>query len=141
MARTLLVYEVIELVNKQKTKADKIKVLKTYESWALKDIIRGSMDTKLAWNLPVGAPPYTPCRPESTPGTLLRENTKFQYFVKGGPGTKLPAVKREQMFIGIIESVHPQDALLVIDMIAKKTPTGLTRPLIKEAFPGLLRDD
>ena len=141
MATTLLIHEVIELVNKQKTKADKIKVLKQHESWALKDIIRGSMDTTLNWNLPVGAPPYTPCTPESTPATLLRENTKFIYFVKGGPGTKLPSFKREQMFIGIIESVHPQDALLVIDMIAKKTPKGLTRPLIKEAFPGLLRDD
>jgi hypothetical protein len=141
MATTLLIHEVIELVNKQKTKADKIKVLKQHESWALKDIIRGSMDTTLNWNLPVGAPPYTPCTPESTPATLLRENTKFKYFVKGGPGTKLPSFKREQMFIGIIESVHPQDALLVIDMIAKKTPKGLTRPLIKEAFPGLLRDD
>jgi hypothetical protein len=141
MATTLLIHEVIELVNKQKTKEDKIKVLKQHESWALKDIIRGSMDTTLNWNLPVGAPPYTPCTPESTPATLLRENTKFKYFVKGGPGAKLPSFKREQMYIGIIESVHPQDALLVIDMIAKKTPKGLTRPLIKEAFPGLLRDD
>ena len=94
MATTLLIHEVIELVNKQKTKEDKIKVLKQHESWALKDIIRGSMDTTLNWNLPVGAPPYTPCTPESTPATLLRENTKFKYFVKGGPGTKLPSFKR-----------------------------------------------
>ena len=40
MATTLLIHEVIELVNKQKTKADKIKVLKQHESWALKDIIK-----------------------------------------------------------------------------------------------------
>ena len=138
---TLLIHEVFELVNKQKTKEAKIKVLKENESWALKDIIRGSMDSSVQWNLPPGEPPFTPSRPESTPTNLLRENVKFKYFVKGGPGSKLPAFKREQMFIGLIEGVHPGDARLVIDMIQKKTPVGLTRPIVKEAFPGLLRDE
>ncbi|MDO7613190.1 MAG: hypothetical protein MUQ75_03060 [Crocinitomicaceae bacterium] len=140
MARTLLVHEVIELVEKQKTKTDKVKVLKENETWALKDIIRGSMDSTLSWNLPAGEPPYTASRPESTATTLLRENEKFKYFVKGGPGTKLSAVKREQIFIGMLEGIHPNDARLVIDMINKKPPKGLTRPVVKEAFPGLLRD-
>jgi hypothetical protein len=45
------------------------------------------------------------------------------------------------MFIGLIEGIHPEDAKLVIGMIAKNPPKGLTRPLVKEAFPGLLRDD
>jgi hypothetical protein len=34
--------------------------------------------------------------------------------------------------------VHPKDAELVIAMINKETPKGLTRPLVKEAFPGLI---
>jgi len=137
----LLIHEVIDLVNKKKSKADKVKVLKENESWALKDIIRGSMDSTVKWNLPVGTPPYTPNKPESTPTNLLRENVKFKYFVQGGPGTKMPSFKREQMFIGLIEGIHPEDAKLVIDMIAKNPPKGLTRPLVKEAFPGLLRDE
>ena len=137
----LLIHEVLEKVENQKTKADKVKVLRENESWALKDIIRGSMDSTVKWNLPAGEPPYTPNRPESTPTNLLRENVKFKYFVQGGPGTKMPAVKREQIFIGLIEGVHPNDARLVVDMINKKTPKGLTRPIVKEAFPGLLRDD
>jgi len=140
MGKELLIHEVIELVEKQKTKADKVKVLKEYETWALKDIIRGSMDSTLTWNLPVGAPPYTASRPESTPTTLLKENAKFKYFVKGGPGSKLSSVKREQIFIGVLENIHPDDAKLVIDMINKTPPKGLTRPIVKEAFPGLLRD-
>jgi len=137
----LFVYEVIDLLNTKKTKEEKIKVLKDNESWALKDIIRGSMDSTIKWNLPVGAPPYTPSRPESTPTNLLKENGKFKYFIAGGPGSKLPSFKRESLFIGLIEGIHPKDALLVIDMISKKTPKGLTRPIVKEAFPGLLRDD
>ena len=134
------VFEVFEEITKTKTKGDKIKVLKQNESWALKDIIRGSMDSTVKWNLPAGAPPYTAALEESHPANLLKENTKFKYFVKGGPGDNMPAFKRESIFIGILEGVHPQDAELVISMINKEKPKGLTRPMVKEAFPGLLQD-
>ena len=39
-----LIYEVIELVSKAKKKDEKIKILKEHESWALKDILRGTLD-------------------------------------------------------------------------------------------------
>lgn len=139
---TLLVHEVLDLVKKQSKKEDKIKVLRQNESWALKDIIRASMDSKIQFHLPKGDPPhYTPCDIHNAPSNLLRENKKLTYFVKGGQGDKLPQFKREKIFIGMLEGVHPDDAKLLIDMINKKTPTGLTRPLVKEAFPGLLQDD
>lgn len=134
------VFEVFEELNKKTKKEDKIKVLKENETWALKDIIRGSMDKTVTWNLPAGSPPYTAALEQSHPANLLRENTKFKYLVKGGPGDQMPAFKRENIFIGIIEGVHPRDAELVISMINKETPEGLTRPIVKEAFPGLLQD-
>lgn len=136
----LYVYEVIDKVKSQKKKADKVKVLKDNESWALKDIIRGTFDSSVLWNLPAGNPPYTPATEQSHPSNLLRENKQFRYFVKGGPGDKLPAYKRENIFIGLIEGVHPKDAELVISMINKEKPKGLTRPVVEEAFPGLLVD-
>ena len=134
------VYEVLEEVGKKKTKAEKIQVLKQNESWALKDVIRGSMDSTVNWNLPGGEPPYTPSEAHNHPTNLLRENTKFRYFVKGGQGDQVKPFKRENIFIGLIEGIHPKDAELVIAMINKKTPKGLTRPIVQEAFPGLLRD-
>ena len=134
------VFEVLEELPKFKKKADKIQFLKNNESWALKDIIRGSMDTSVKWNLPAGSPPYTPALVESHPANLLRENRQFKYFVKGGPGDKMPAYKRENIFIGLIEGVHPNDAQLVIGIINKEKPKGLTRAIVQEAFPGLLED-
>jgi len=134
------VFEVFEEMNKKPNKADKIKVLKENETWALKDIIRGSMDSTVKWNLPTGAPPYTAALEQSHAANLLRENKKFRYLAKGGPGDELPAYKRENLFIGILEGVHPKDAELVIGMINKEKPKGLTRPIVEEAFPGLLRD-
>ena len=133
------VFEVFEEMRKKKTRAEKISVLKQNESWALKDVIGGSMDSTVEFNLPEGAPPYTAASAESHPTNLLKEHRQFKYFVKGGPGDKLPAVKRESIFIGILEGVHPLDAELVIGMINKETPKGLTKPIVEEAFPGLLR--
>jgi hypothetical protein len=135
-----LVCEVLSDVDKQRAKSDKVKILRENESWALKDIIRGSMDSSLKWNLPPGKPPYNPSPEHSHPANLLREHKKFGYFVKGGKGDKMSAVKRESMFIGLIEGVHPGDAELVIGMINKEKPKGLTRPIVEEAFPGLLKD-
>ena len=66
----LLPHEVIEKLRETKKKADKIKILRDNESWALKDIIKGSMDPIVKWNLPAGAPPYTASRPESTAASI-----------------------------------------------------------------------
>jgi len=48
-------------------------------------------------------------------------------------------LKRETMFIGMLESVHPRDAEFLVMMLAKKTVCkGLTESVIKEAAPQLL---
>jgi hypothetical protein len=135
-----LVYEVLQDVTDAETKEDRIKILKKNESWPLKDIIRGSMDTTVQWNLPTGAPPYTPNVPGSAPSSLAMQHKKFVNFVKGGPGDNLPALRRENLFVEILEAIHPNDAQLVIDMINKKRLKGLTRKVVYESFPGLLKD-
>jgi len=134
-----LVFEVLEEVSKKKSKKEKVAVLKENETWALKDIIRGSMDPTVQWNLPTGAPPYTASEEHNCPANLQRENTKFAYLVKGGKGDQLPAFKRENIFIGMLEGVHPKDAELLVATINKESPKGLTKSVVEEAFPGLLK--
>ena len=134
------VFEILEEVGKQRNRVDKVRILKENESWALKDIIKGSMDDKIQWNLPTGQPPYTPSPAHHHPANLFRENTKFKYFVKGGQGDKMPKYKREQIFIGILEGIHPEDAKLVLSMINKEKLKGITLPVVEEAFPNLLKD-
>jgi hypothetical protein len=128
---------VMEDFTKAKTKAEKIAVLRSNESWALKDILKGSLDPKVKWHLPEGAPPYQPSSHSEPMASILRENTKFRYFVKNN-NINISQIKREQIFIGVLEAVHPKDAELVISMINKKSPVkGLTYKLVKEAFPDL----
>ena len=134
------VFEVLEEMAKQRNRNDKVRVLKENETWALKDIIRGSMDTSVKWNLPEGNPPYTASAAHNHPTNLRTVHRQFKYFVKGGPGDQMQKMKREQIFIGILEGVHPEDAKLVIGMINKDKIPGISRPVVEEAFPNLLKD-
>lgn len=137
--RRLEVYEVFEAFAKAKTREEKIDILKQNNHHAVRDIIKGALDPNIEWNLPKGRPPFTENKAESTPSSLLRENQKFTYIVKGGKGDNMLHIKRERLFIGILESVHPQDAELVLKMVEKKMPVkGMTRKIVEEAFPGLL---
>ena len=136
-----LVHEVIDLARKKRSKAEKIEVLQQNESWALKDVLRGTFDDSVEWNLPKGEPPpYTASEEHNAPANHLGQNTQFKYFVKGGPGDKMPKFKREKIFLGLLESVHPKDAELVVGMINKKLPVdGITKNVVKEAFPNLIK--
>ena len=133
------VHEILEEVQKTKTKADKIKILQKHDNnWGLKDYLLGSFSEKIKWNLPAGNPPYTPCEEHNAPTHLAKKNKDFRFFVKGGPGDRLPAFKRESIFIGLIEAIHPKEALLVLSMINKEKPKGITKKVVEEAYPGLL---
>jgi hypothetical protein len=128
---------VMEDFTRAKSKAEKVAVLRSNESWALKDLLKGTLDPKVKWDLPEGAPPYQPSSHSEPMASIFRENTKFRYFVKNN-NINISQIKREQIFIGVLEAVHPKDAELVINMINKKSPVkGLTLKIAQEAFPDL----
>ena len=105
------------------------------------DVLKGTFDNTIQWNLPDGTPPYTPNAEDApSPSSLLKQHMNFKYFVKGlRESSSLPAVKRERMFIDMLESVSPQDASVVVSMINKKSPyRGITKKLVQDAFPDLI---
>ena len=135
---TKMVYEVIELAGKARSKKDKVEILQKHKSWALMDLLRGTYDDRIQWSLPEGKPPYQPSEGHNAPSNLLRENTKFKYFVKNGPYKDMVPLKRERMFIGLLESIHPQDAELVLKMKGKTSLKEVPKVVVQAAFPGLL---
>ena len=140
-AKRLEVFEILEKVSKAQTKDERVKLLKTHECISLRDLLRGTYDDAIQWNLPEGEPPYTPNRPESVPSTLHRVHRNFKYFVKGlRESENLNKIRREAMFIEMLEAVHPEDAKLLLCMInKKKLPVkGLTKKLVQEVFPNLI---
>ena len=135
------VFEIFEEYKKADSREERLDVLKKYEdNWAFKDILRGSFDESLAFNLPEGRPPFTPNRPESVPSSLLKQHKEFGLFVKGG-SSNLPPFKIENKFIQLLESVHPEDAEYILKMVAKKPPCRyITKKIVQEAFPNLIRE-
>lgn len=135
------VFEVFDKLEQVKTEEERVNILKTNDMTALLDVLRGTFDNSIQWNLPEGAPPYTPALPESVPSTLLKQHQKFKYFVQGFKESEsLNKIRRERMFIDILESIHPKDAEILIAMINKKSPSeSLTKKVVQEAFPGLIR--
>ena len=141
ITNNLAVFEILEKASKKRAKKDKIEELRKHEdNMALRDILQGTFDSRIQWNLPTGPVPYTPSSAETPPNTLTKAHMNFKYFVKGlRDSEKLMGVKRERMFIDMLESIHPRDAELVCNMINKKPPMkGITEKLVKEAFPDLL---
>jgi hypothetical protein len=115
-------------------------LLKYQNVTALTDVLRGTFDDSIVFLLPEGTPPYTPNKPESVPSTLRKQHKQFGNFVKGGNGDRLPAYKREALFIRMLETIHPKDADIVLSMVAKKSPVKyLTKKLVQEVFPNLIR--
>lgn len=136
------VFEIFQEFAKSKTRKERIAVLKKYDRvMALRDVLQGTFDPRVEWNLPNGSVPYTP-EPEKlpAPNSIHRAHLNFKYFVRGmRESENLLPVKREVMFLNILESVHPEDAEILVSMINKKPPVaGLTKKIVQEAIPELI---
>ena len=134
----LLISEVLQKVSNAKTKAAKINLLREHNSNALRKILIMNFDPSIESALPEGAVPYKPN--EAPPGTehsqLSTEHRVLHYFVKGG-ADDLSSLKRETMFVGLLEGLHESEAevvCLVKDKNLKKK-YRITENVIKEAFP------
>lgn len=137
----LMIFEVLNKFEELKTKQEKIDILRKNDTAALRDIIRCSLDPKIKFLLPEGAPPYNPAAPSSVPSNLLKQNVKLAYWVEGSPkAAQVDKIKKEKIFMDVLESIHPEDALVLIKAKDKKQlAKGLTVKLVNEAFPGLIQ--
>ena len=137
---TLQIFEVIDDAIAAKSKADKIQVLRDNETWALKDLLRGTYDDTVSWLLPTGDPPFKGPEEHNAPKSLHTIHKDFIYLVKGGKGEGMQTFRREKMFIDMLEVVPPGDAKLLLLMKDKKQlGKGLTKKLVEEAFPNLIQ--
>ncbi len=138
MNTTIGIAEIVNEAIKIQKKVDKVEYLKKHNSKELRDILKLMYDKRLEFNIPNTPPPFTPTEHPDTYGALYREARKLKYFVKGFGGENLNQAKRENMFIEMLESVHPSDAELLVNMIAQKPLKGLPPSVINGLCPGLV---
>ena len=158
------VFEVLELASKQRSNAKKIEVLKTYEHDSLKTIFVWNFDDTVISLLPDGEVPYANADEQSVyAGTLSenlareaaggesatgqdlngrgrtslrREYQNLYHYVKGGNDT-LSTIRREMMFINLLQGLHPKEAEVLILTKDKRLTNKykISMDNVKEAYP------
>lgn len=128
-------------IAKAKNKEEKKKVLLENDSVALKSLLGAAFDPNIKFLLPPEAPPYRDYQGdtnEPNPTYLYSQIRKLYLFIEGGRDD-LNQVKREQIFITMLEAIHPREAELLLQVKEKKIKCkGLTYNLVKDTFPNLL---
>ena len=143
MARTAgagkeLISEIFTKINNAKDKPKKIEVLRQYDSPGMRMILKGAFDPKIEWDLPEGTPPYIANEaPAGTEHTYLEVEAKRLYNFAVGGNEQLNKIRKETLFIQMLEGLHADEAKVLIDVKNKslnKTYKGLTSDMVKEAF-------
>jgi len=168
LPRNPFVFEIFDLVSNQRTKAKKIEVLKRYEDPSLKALFIWNFDESVISILPEGQVPYTgfddqnsysggltakiseEIRSMHSKGsfslgisdqqghtTIRREFKHFYHFLKGG--STMNNIRRETMFINILEGLHPLEAEIVILCKDKELQTKykITKEIVSQAYPDI----
>ena len=169
LPRKPFVFEVLDLVSKQRTKAKKIEVLRKYDEFHLRTIFLWNFDTVIQSVLPDGDVPYQSYDDQNTySGTLTtkmkediramhetgsfsmgvsdtqgrttirRECKNFYHFVKGG-NDGMNNMRRESMYINILQGLHPLEAEILVLVKDKKLTDKykITREIVEEAYPDI----
>jgi len=130
--------EILKQVSESKTKEEKLEILRKHDSATIRTILKYALDPNIKWDLPAGNPPYKPCQFLDQQSMLYQETRRLYLFLEGG-NTNLKPIKREALFINLLESVHPLDAEVLLAAKDKKLPhKNITVNIINEAYPGLI---
>ena len=158
-------FEVFSVVSKQRSNAKKVEALQKFEHDSLKAIFIWNFDDSVISLLPPGEVPYSSLEEEqNTTGTLTtrinqqsdtmrhnqttnanqghttlrREWTKLYNFIKGG-NDSLNGLRRETMFIQILQGLHPLDAEILCLTKDKKLQSKyrISRENVEQAYPDI----
>jgi hypothetical protein len=162
------VFEILNIVCKQRTNAKKVEALRKYDHPCLKTLFIWNFDDSVISVLPPGDVPYAGLDEQhSLSGTLgskiedavskmtqigsnslgsqdqgrssiRKEYQKFYNFVKGG-NDGLSSLRRETMFINILQGLHPLEAEILILTKDKKLQEKykISKEIISEAYPDI----
>jgi len=161
-------FEVLQLASKQRSKAKKVEVLKKHEHPSLKAVFIWNFDESVVSLLPEGEVPYASTGEQgSFTGTvsgnikdavnmmeelgsnslgsqdqgrssIRKEFKRFYNFIKGG-NDSLTNLRRETMFINILQGLHPLDAEIVCLIKDKNLETKykITKEIVSQAYPDI----
>jgi len=148
-----LISEVLQRASNAKTKAKKVEILQEYKSHALTKVLLCNFAPNIRFCFPSGKTPYTPQeRPKGVDHQLLfTEQRLLEKFIakqvngityfgcSGQTRPRIQQLKKEQMWVQLLEGLHPEEAYL-LDLVKDKKITErykVTKQNVIEAFPEL----
>ena len=168
-----LAFEVFDLVSRSRTKQKKIEILKKYDDSSLRRLFVWNFDQSIVSILPEGPVPYVGYDEQNTySGTLTtkiseevrkmhesgnfslgasdqqghttirRESKHFYHFVKGG-NDGINSIRRETMYINILQGLHPLEAEILVLVKDKQLETKykISKDIVSEAYPNIVWGD
>ena len=162
------VYEVFDAASKQRSNGKKVEVLQRYADPSLKAVLIWNFDESIISLLPPGEVPYgSNLEDEMSTGTLSgrindavdkmkemgssslgsqdqgrttirKEYSQFYNFIKGG-NDGLSSLRRETMFINILQGLHPLEAEILILVKDKdlESKYKIPKAVVSQAFPDI----
>lgn len=132
--------EIVESIEKAKTKEDKIRILRENNSECLRTLLVIIYDKELyEWLIPTEIPPYIESVHLDSQGMLYRNYKKVLYLIKGYSGPDLQQYRREKIFIEMLEMIDAKDAkFMTINVLQQKPIKGLTAEMINEAMGNII---
>ena len=162
------IFEILNLASKQRSISKKVEVLKKYEHDSLKAIFIWNFDETIISLLPIGEVPYSDVSEQGSFNSTLsqkiedavykmgelgsqslgstdqgkssirKEYTKFYNFVKGG-NDGLSSLRRETMFINILQGLHPLESEILCLTKDKKLETKykISKDIVSQAYPDI----
>ena len=136
-----LLHEILEQAQEYKTEGPRIKFLKKHDTFVLRTILQLAFNESIKLDFPTGAPPY-----KESESPIGLEPVRLKNVIKGlgncVKGNKVSSVKKEKIFIGILEAINPKDAKAIIaakDKELDKMYDNITYKLVEKAFPTLVK--
>lgn len=136
------VYEVFEQFKNAAGKKERIDVLRSNDTFAVRNVLIGTFHPGVKFAIKT-IPPYK--SEEVPPGMSYNNMTqvldKLYLFMEGNPRTPagLTEQRKQQLLVQILESLEEKEAVVYANTILKdqKIPY-LTANLVNEAFPGII---
>lgn len=129
---TQAIFEILDKASKL-NKKEQVEFLRKNDSPSLRTILTYGLDPTIEWLLPTGDPPFQPANEFESHGALYGQMRKLYLFVRGG-NDNLNKIKRETLFIQLLESVHPEDAKVLLAIKEKRLPYDIPIKNINEAL-------
>ena len=160
------IFEIFDLAAKQKTNPKKVQVLQQYEDDSVKSIVIWNFDDTVVSLLPEGDVPYGDLKDQNVYSGSLSENLAMEArggeaatrqdlqgqgrtslrrewqnlynYVQGG-NNSLSGIRREMMFINLLEGLHPREAELLVKVKDGKMEDlyNVSFDNVKDAYPDI----